>query len=454
MQHTKWMIFSAFLSVFVLSGCLKDTEEFVPLEEYIETSAFGVALGDLNLPVENATVAYEGERTVTDSNGIFIFSDVVIPSTGGRLEVSAPGYFNTFQFVDPTSDVRSVNIHLNSLGPDHSFSGSAGGNITTSDEVIMSVPRNGLARSNGDVYSGAIITNIGYVDPTGLDAYDQVPGGNFGQNSDGINVLLEHYGTVYTQFRTQSGEELFVADQMTFQLEFPVSDDLTGEAPSQVTLWKLDRDLGKWVEKGRADLQNDRYIAIVDETGTWSIQMPFRYARLSGRVKTDRNQPVERARIAISRESSSIKTRVWTDSEGRFTAFYPIDNSLDIDVEDECGTVLYETSQGPILGDHELGSFEIDPGDRYWKLTGVITECGTLSTGISAGYSFIQTPLYRWITPVERSGGFSTGLFNCGNKFIVLGRDLVNNKGTNAVDISDFADKERNYSLGIMEACR
>ncbi|MDX1684316.1 MAG: carboxypeptidase-like regulatory domain-containing protein [Saprospiraceae bacterium] len=454
MQYKRLALIFGVTSIFILTGCLKDHNDFIAYDENIETSAFGVVLGDINLPVENATVAYEGEKTTTDSNGIFIFSDVVIPRTGGRLTVDHPDYFPTVQSVIPTEDNRSINLHLQPLGQTYNISARIGGSVSSVDNVTLQIPPDAFELGNGQLYSGTVVSNVGYVDPLHIDAYDQIPGGHFGVDKNDNSKLLEHYGTIYTQFEGAGGEDLQISDNVTYLLVFPLDDETLAHAPQEITLWKLEDADGQWKEYGLAQLEGKSYRAEVDRIGIWSIQIPFSYARISGQVKDQSGQPLERARIALSRKDHPVKVRQWTDNEGLFSVQFPIDHALDISVEDECGNELYTTSEGPFLGNYELADIEIDPGSNYWRLSGVITECNTLSKGIEKGYSLIQTSLYRWITPVERNGNFTTGLFNCGSKFTVIGRDLLNSRGTNLVDFSELPDEDRRYSLGIMEACR
>ena len=79
----------------IVTSCLKDSEEFIPYETYIDSSILGVIGDQDNLPVENATVVYEGEDATTNPDGIFIFNDVVVPNSGAKLLVNKEGYFDT-----------------------------------------------------------------------------------------------------------------------------------------------------------------------------------------------------------------------------------------------------------------------------------------------------------------------------------------------------------------------
>lgn len=455
MQHNKWLV-ALFLSASVLlSGCLKDNETFTPSEEYIETSAFGVVLDDLNLPVENATVAYEGGITMTDSNGIFIFSDVVVPTSEGMLEVTKEGFFQTIQSLNPTADNRSLNVHIQPLGQDYVFPSQASRVITAEDDVRLDIPVDAFSNNDGSAYSGQVVLNIGYVDPLDLDATQKIPGGHIGENFDNEKVYLEHYGTVYTSYISESGEMLDVADQKDITIHFPIPAELKGNAPFEMPLWYLDPISGQWMEDGLAAISGDSYVALVDKQGTYSIQQAFAFAKISGRVKTKSNQPVERARVSIARENSPIKLRVWTNEDGKFTAYYPTAEHLVIEVEDECANLIYSSTQGPFLGNYELSSFEVDEGKNYFKLNGIIIECNTVSTGVNNGYALLESENYVWITPANSGGAFKSGLFNCGSKFTISVFDITNGSGSKAVVINDFKQQDQSeIRLGIIEACR
>jgi hypothetical protein len=440
-------------ALLALTGCLKDTEEFIPYEQFIESDALGVILNDKDLPVENATVVLEGEMTKTDSNGIFILDDVVISFSGSKLSIHKDGFFSTAVPINPNADNRSVNVRLTARGQDYSFLSTLPQDLVTGAGVRTTIPSNIFEDETGQDYNGLITANFGWIEPVDKDVLSRIPGGSIGTDANDQSVLLEHYGTVLTSFTTSTGQDLHLRDSESFVIFFPISPDLQSTAPDEIALWQFDEMKGQWIEKGVAIKEGSNYKATVTSTGYWSIQLPFHYATLSGQLKDLSGIGIERARISLSRDGANVKRRYWTDKNGRFSILYPIRENLNFDVEDECTDVLYAASIGPFLSKTELNTIELDPGDHYFRITGVVTKCSNPSRGVDKGYSLIRTDDYRWLTPLDQNGAFHSGLFVCSAQFIVSGRDLINEMGTNEPVIDDLGAKTRNLSVGALIAC-
>ena len=442
------------LTLLAISGCLKDTETFIPYEEFVETDALGVILSDKDLPVENATVVLEGEMTNTDSNGIFILDDVVISYSGSQLKIIKEGFFTSALRVHPEADNRSLNVRLTAKGQDYNFLSTNPQDLTTPGDVRLVVPPNSFVDANDQDYHGLITANFGWIEPLNKDVVSRIPGGTLGNTSNGESVLLEHYGTVLTSFLSDAGQELKIKTDASFDIYFPIASNLRNSAPSEIPLWFFDEMTGSWTENGTASKEGNYYKATVTESGYWSVQLAFEYATLRGTVKDKDGRGIEHARIALSREGGEVRRRYWTDKDGHFAILYPIREPLQLEIEDECEQVLYTNTVGPFLSRTELSTIEIDPGINYWRITGVVTKCSNPSRGVDKGYSLIRTDDYRWLTPLDDNGAFHTGLFICSSKFIVGGKDLVNQLGVNDVPISDLSGKSRNYSVGTLIACK
>lgn len=76
------VIFQAlvFLSIIAFSGCIKDSEDFIPDGNSITVKAriFGIVVDENENPVDGAIVVFRGIQILTDQYGIFKYEDAIV----------------------------------------------------------------------------------------------------------------------------------------------------------------------------------------------------------------------------------------------------------------------------------------------------------------------------------------------------------------------------------------
>lgn len=450
----KWLAVCLAVMSITLSGCLKDREEFIPDIENVQTNAFGVVLDEQDLPVNMTTVVAGGETTETDDFGVFIFTNVVVPSDAARLVFSKDGYFETVRsFIPNEESTPSITVRLHSLGADYPHAASNILQLTTDEGLVIDASA-GNWLQDGAPFDGDLTINTAHLSPDQEDLFLQLPGDIIAEKND-EEGLLKHFGSVYLQFRSDQSRSLSRRSDEPIIIQIPVPAELSTEAPAEIDLWKLDPILNTWIHQGSAELQGRYYVAEVTEEGVYSIQEFQEFRRIEGRIVDVSTRPVANALISIGEENSPIKQRMWTNNNGYFRSYIPIKKNLDLTIENECYEAIRTMNIGPFISSVDMEEIQIDPGNDYWNLSGQILKCDPMSTeGISSGYAFVRTDNHTWIIPIVSQGFFTIKAFVCSSSFSVSGKDYDSDLVAQNRNFTDLADKEREFSVGVLRACQ
>lgn len=444
-------LLAAIVFVGTFTGCLKDTHEFVPHQENVLISAHGVVLDEQDLPVNMTTVETGGGMTSTDPNGVFIFSNVVVPANQTNITFKKEGYFDNHKAIQPSESIPSLTVRLQSLGQDYFVSGAAGGNVSSPSDVNMIVYPSTILQ-NGQPYNGQMKVNISYLNPLLPNLYTKLPGEALAVDENGVKGLLRHYGTVFFQFRDEQNEPLQADAGRGFEIKIPIPSELSADAPDELDFWKLDVATNTWQRQGISQRNGGYYTAIVFEEGIYSVQDIVEYVSLQGQILDTDGKEMPNALISLSREGHLLNNKLWTDENGGFTTFVPLREDLTLHVEDECYESITELNIGPFISKTDLGEIEVDPGENYWEISGQLLKCSAIPEGVTEGYSIIQTATHYWIIPVDQ-GFFRLNLFICSRSIQVRGMDIENQLEADGVPIT-IVDKPRVFNTGVIKACQ
>ena len=148
-----WLAVCLAVVSLAISGCLKDREEFIPDIENVQTNAFGVVLDEQDLPVNMTTVVAEGETTETDDFGVFIFTNVVVPSEAARLVFTKEGYFETVRsFIPNEESTPSITVRLHSLGANYTHATTSTLQLTTDEGLLLDAISDNWLQENADMH--------------------------------------------------------------------------------------------------------------------------------------------------------------------------------------------------------------------------------------------------------------------------------------------------------------
>jgi len=444
-------VFAAIVVLGSMTGCLKDSHEFVPNQVNVQISAHGVVLDEQNLPVNMTTVETGGGMTSTDTNGVFIFSNVVVPADETNITFKKEGYFDTHKAIPPSESIPSLTVRLQSLGNDYIINGSSGRSFSNPDQVEMIIYASTIFQ-DGQVFTGDMTANISYLSPLLPDLYTKLPGESLATDENGQIGLLEHFGTVFFQFRDEQNEPLEADENRGFEIKIPIPSSLTADAPDELGFWKLDVMTNMWKQQGYAQRNGNFYSTVVFEEGIYSVQDIREFIKLKGKIEDTDGKEIANALVSIAKEGHELQQKLWTDKDGAFTVYVPLREDLTLNVEDECFRSIKELNIGPFISKTDLGSIEVDPGNNYWEISGQLLKCASISEGVTEGYSIIQTDTHYWIIPVNQ-GFFRLNLFICSQSINVRGMDIENQMAADGAPIR-IDDKPRVFNTGVMKACR
>ncbi|MCB0639231.1 MAG: carboxypeptidase regulatory-like domain-containing protein, partial [Lewinella sp.] len=188
------------------------------------------ANGDI---VTGATVRIGSLATATDERGFFQFLDAQLNSRGTYVTVYKDGYFpGSTRFFPLNNSSNYVTIGLLDKTIAGSFSNAEGGTVTA-DGAQVSLPANGVARTNGTPYDGQVQVAVQWINPTADNLIEIMPGNLQGVSKDGQEVSMATFGMLAVELQDEAGNELQVAAGRTAELTFPVPAEIRANAPAE-----------------------------------------------------------------------------------------------------------------------------------------------------------------------------------------------------------------------------
>jgi PKD repeat protein len=222
----------------------------------------GLIMGVNGAPLAGVTVGVAGSAStvVSDSQG-----RVTLPVRTGSevaLRASRTGYSDQTQvlklpastgsdaYFETTLTTRATALTLSDA--------VAGGTLTGSDGVRLSLPPNALVTATGAAVTGAVMVTLTPLDINNSAALRAFPGRFAGLNPDGTQTPIVSYGT--TEFTlTQNGQPLQLRPGARAAIDLPLyaGANLDGSvltAGSTLPLWSLDERSGQWINEGNGTL--------------------------------------------------------------------------------------------------------------------------------------------------------------------------------------------------------
>jgi Bacterial Ig-like domain len=129
----------------------------------------------------------------------------------------------------------------------------AGGSVTGTDGVKVTLPAAALVTSNGQAVSGAVQLNLTPVDVTQLDV-GAFPGLFEGTRTGGARTDIASFGTAEL-VPMQGGQKLQLAAGKTAEIELPLyvtrhPDGADVQVGDKIALWSLNAATGLWTQEG------------------------------------------------------------------------------------------------------------------------------------------------------------------------------------------------------------
>ena len=376
-----------------LLSCQKETEftespnnQTNPLANYhpdinlVTGSIFGTVTNEANEPIEDAVVILGDQQYVTDQNGYFIIEEKELNANGTFLTVEKEGYFSgSRRFYPRNNSTNYVYVQLLDIKFAGWFDAEEGGRVIGVEGLEIVFPENAIQSANGELYTGEVAVAARFLDPTSTNISNIMPGDLIGVNTNSEEVGLVSYGMMTVELLGSQREKLNIASGKEATLIFPVPESLLEQAPESIPLWSFEEEqYGIWVEEGRAELQDGKYIGNVNHFSLWNCDFPYPIIKVRAQFLSSSGIPLSNSELLLQENILYSKKIGYTDNQGFFYGFIPMAASVSLSVTES--TIRCEFSDftfGPFSSSTDLGTIELEQlGEfREYIISGSVLDC-------------------------------------------------------------------------------
>ena len=98
----------------------------------------------------------------------------------------------------------------------------------------------GFVDATGSAYSGAVSVYTKYIDPTGIDLVEIMPGDLRGIDTEEARVQLSTFGMLVAELHGVNGQELQLAAGKSAEIKMLIPEELQNSIPENVPTWSYD----------------------------------------------------------------------------------------------------------------------------------------------------------------------------------------------------------------------
>lgn len=293
---------------------------------------------------------------------------------------------------------------------------ATGGSVTLSNGSAIALPANAVVKvTGGSAYSGIINVYATYIDPTGDNIAQLVPGSFMADDRNNQRVVLSSYGMLAVELESAAGEKLQIAPGSAATLTNAIPSSVQSSAPATIALWYVDEKTGIWREEGIAVKNGNNYIGEVKHFSFWNWDVPMAAVTLSVTLKTGKAVPLANAVVKLASIVSGSPSQVYgyTDSLGQVSGFIPANQPIVLEVLDPCNNVIYIRNIGSLSQDTDLGIITINNSGSSSLVTieGQLKSCSNLP--VTDGYAIINYDNTSRYVSVNDKGEFATSFLRC-----------------------------------------
>jgi hypothetical protein len=429
-----------------------------PVNDFLQVTASvsGIVLDESNVPVANALVTSGTATTTTNTNGMFIFSNISLSKENGSVTVVKAGYFKGVRSFKATAgNNHTVRIKLMAKALSGTVNSAAGGTITSNGGATIAFPANAFATVTGAAYTGTVKVFSRWIDPTSDNLPFIIPGDLRGVDAAGAENILKTYGMVGAELEDAAGNPLKIAAGKKATISFPIPSALSAGAPATITLWHFDDATARWKENGTAAKAGNAYTAQVDQFSFWNCDIGtadfinLDYTILNAATNT----PFSSVNTRIKKVSNGDYRYGIANNAGFVSGLVPKNEPLVLEVISSCNTVIYSQSIGPFASGTSLGNINATlPASQTLTITGTVLNCN--AAPVSNGYvSLYITGGEGGYVATSATGTFSYSLVNCSGAALAYNYQAVDNVTTQqSVPFAGFASTGT-INLGNINAC-
>ncbi len=346
----------------------------------------------------------------TNEEGLFFVYNQQLDHNGTYVQVKAPGYFSTGRFAHPQLGGGTYMQIVLMEKTSQQFSTNSEATIAVSGGGSVTIPPQSLVTADGQAYSGTFVASTRWLDPSDAQTFNKMPGDLRAEDTDGRAKVLKTFGMIGVELSTPAGAALNLAPNKKATISLPIPASISSNAPNTIVLWHFDESNGYWKEEGSATKQGSNYVGEVAHFSFWNCDVPADYIILDGCLGNANGDPLENTWVTLTSQNYG-SGYAYTDAEGRFGGTVPANESLDLQVSNSCGAVIYSTTIGPFSVNTTLSKININnTAPTTLSVSGTLVDCN--GAPLTSGLVFIQDSVFAMVA-TDSSGHFETSIYTC-----------------------------------------
>lgn len=400
-----------------------------------------------NNPVQNAAVKIGTSTVQTDVNGVFIINGANVYEKFAYITAKKAGFIDGSRAVVPSTGINTVKIMMLSGTVVATVASGASSEATLSNGTKVVFDGN-FKTETGTAYSGNVSVIMNHLDPTDPNVADKMPGMLFAENAAGAARVLETFGMMNVELRGSAGQKLQITT--TAEIEMPITATQLGTAPTTIPLWYFDEILGYWKEEGSATKVGNKYVGTVSHFSWWNCDAQFPTVTLCVTLVNANGNPLSNVGIGIIRNGNNYPVMGTTNNNGQVCGLVPANETLSMNIFDNCGNIISTTAIGPFATNTTLPNITITSGLVQSTLVqGSLLKCD--NSNVTNGYVELHYGNQILFSPVTNgSFSFNTLVCNSQTNFTLEGFDYDNLQTTTAINYT-FTSPTTN--IGNLTAC-
>ncbi|KIX22885.1 hypothetical protein SY27_03485 [Flavobacterium sp. 316] len=382
----------------------------------------GQIVDENNDPIQNATVFIGNNSSQTDSNGIFIIKNASVKSNFAYITATKAGYLQGSRSVIPTSGENNVKIMMLSATVVGTVNSGTSGNVTLPNGTKVDFDGN-FKKEDGSSYSGSVSVIMHHLDPEDANVEAKMPGMLLASDTNGEAKVLETFGMINVELLGSSGEKLQLASAAT--IEMPIAIGQMGSSPNTIPLWHFDDVKGYWVEEGSATKVGNKYVGSVSHFSWWNCDAQFPTVYLCLTVVDSNNTPLSNVQVELAPNNQTYPRTGTSDSNGEICGLIPSNQTITMNVLDNCGNVISTSQIGPFSSNTVLPNVIATSGMvSSTTVTGTLAQCN--NSNVTDGYVLLNYGNQRFVSNVTNgSFSFNTLVCNANTTFTLEGYDYA-----------------------------
>jgi len=408
-----------------------------------------------NNPVSGAMVQIGNSTTDSDINGVFIIKNAQVYEKFAFIKVEKAGFLHGSRSVVPTAGINQVQIMLLPQTVTQTVSSGTAATVNLSNGAAVDLS-GAYSNSDGSEYTGDVKVTLHFLNPTDEDMPQQMPGMLLAENLQNEARMLETFGMLAVELRSETGDKLNLSEGTTATLSVPLDPETLAGAPNEIPLWYFDEDNGYWIEEGSATLQGTKYVGTVSHFSFWNCDIPVEYINLCLNISDANNTPLSSIMVSIESEFNGSGSGV-TNNNGEVCGIVPANQVLNLQyfLYNICNNLEIPNSSesiGPFSQDTMLDIVLDAPEVEEYQetITGVFNTCdgSAVANGYVEGRIEGGTAFYSLVT----DGLFDINVLSCNENasISITGYDYDNLQSTGEINYTLTSPLT---NLGVLSAC-